>query len=71
MSLWTFVTNHAVVPNFILLDQTKNGERREIPINSTLRETLGKLFRGTKERPRRIGIPWCSMIQLQASPIRA
>lgn len=43
---------------FILLDQTKNGERREIPINSTLRETLGELFRGTKERPRRIDIPW-------------
>lgn len=45
---------------FILLDQTdtKNGERREIPINSTLRETFGELFRGTKERPRRIGIPY-------------
>jgi integrase len=25
---------------FILLDITKNGERREIPINSTLRATL-------------------------------
>ena len=45
---------------FILLDQTytKNGERREIPINSTLRETLGDLYRGTKERPRRIDIPY-------------
>jgi integrase len=46
--------------NFILLEQpmTKNGERREIPINSTLRETLGELFRGTEARPRRIDIPW-------------
>jgi integrase len=43
---------------FILQDQTKNGERREIPINSTLRETFGELFRGTKERPRRIDVPW-------------
>jgi integrase len=43
---------------FILLDQTKNGERREIPINATLREILEELFRGTKERPRRIDVPW-------------
>jgi len=45
---------------FILLDQgdTKNGERREIPINDTLRETLAELFQGTKERPRRIDIPY-------------
>jgi integrase len=43
---------------FILLDQTKNGERREIPINSTLRGTFEDLFRGTKERPRRIDVPW-------------
>lgn len=43
---------------FILLDQTKNGERREIPINSTLRETLTELFQGTKERPRRIDVPY-------------
>ena len=37
---------------------TKNGERREIPINATLRETLEELYRGTKERPRRIDVPW-------------
>ena len=43
---------------FILLDDTKNGERREIPINGTLRETLEFLFRGTKVRPRRLDIPW-------------
>jgi integrase len=43
---------------FILLDQTKNGERREIPINGTLRGTLEELFRGTTKRPRRIDIPW-------------
>jgi integrase len=42
---------------FILLDNTKNGERREIPIDVTLRETLLELSQGTKERPRRIDIP--------------
>jgi len=30
---------------FILLDKTKNGERREIPINETLRETLQSIVR--------------------------
>ena len=40
--------------NFILLDKTKNGERREIPINATLRATLESLYRGTKDRPRRL-----------------
>jgi integrase len=30
---------------FILLDRTKNGERREIPINETLRNTLERLIR--------------------------
>jgi len=43
---------------FILLDLTKNGERREIPIDATLRETLTELFQGTKERPRRIDVPY-------------
>jgi len=43
---------------FILLDQTKNGERREIPINSSLREVLTELFQGTKERPRRVDVPF-------------
>lgn len=33
---------------FILLDQTKNGERREIPINQVLRETLSGLIRHIK-----------------------
>ena len=47
-------TNHG----FILLDQTKNGERREIPINGTLKETLTELFQGTKDRPRRIDVPY-------------
>lgn len=36
---------------FILLDKTKNGERREIPINGTLRETLSGLVR-------RINVPY-------------
>src|SRR5512139_147843 len=43
---------------FILLDQTKNGERREIPINGTLKDTLTELFQGTKDRPRRIDVPY-------------
>lgn len=36
---------------FILLDKTKNGERREIPINSVLRETLQGIVR-------RIDVPY-------------
>ena len=31
--------------NFFLLDQTKNGERREIPINGTVRDALTGLMR--------------------------
>ncbi|MBI2411997.1 MAG: site-specific integrase [Deltaproteobacteria bacterium] len=34
--------------DFILLDQTKNGGRREIPINQTLRSTLQGLVRHIK-----------------------
>ncbi len=41
---------------FVLLDRTKNGERREIPINQTLRGTLETL-------PRRIDNGHLSMIQ--------
>jgi len=36
---------------FLLIDRTKNGERREIPINQTLRETLQAI-------PRRLDIPY-------------
>lgn len=43
---------------FILLDHTKNGERREVPINASLRETLEELFKGTAEKPRRIDVPY-------------
>jgi integrase len=43
---------------FILLDHTKNGERREIPINATLRATLEELFKGTVKKPRRIDVPY-------------
>ena len=52
--------NGVVEPNhgFILLDQTKNGERREISINGTLKESLTELFQGTKDRPRRIDVPY-------------
>lgn len=47
-----------LVHGFILLPITKNGERREIPINGTLRATLEDLHRGTSERPRRIDSPY-------------
>lgn len=47
-----------LVHGFILLQITKNGERREIPINNTLLATLKDLFKGTVERPRRIDIPY-------------
>lgn len=36
---------------FILLDKTKNGDRREIPINQTVRSTL-------QERIRRVDTPY-------------
>jgi integrase len=35
---------------FILLDKTKNGERREVPINNTLRATFNKLPRRFVEK---------------------
>jgi integrase len=47
-----------LVHGFILLQITKNGERREPPINHTLMAILQDLFRGTGERPRRIDIPY-------------
>lgn len=58
---------------FILLGQshTKNAERREIPINSTLRETLEELFRGTKDRPRRIDIPWVFYDPITGKPYQS
>jgi len=37
--------------NFILLDKTKNGERREIPINQTVKDTLNRILR-------RIDVPY-------------
>jgi integrase len=43
---------------FILLDKTKNGHRREIPINPDLRSILEKIYSGTTERPRRIDVPY-------------
>jgi len=43
--------NVDLVHGFILLDQTKNNERREIPINQTLRETF-------KHLPRRLDSPY-------------
>ena len=41
--------NVDLVHGFILLDKTKNGERREIPINRTLLELLNKMRRSFKE----------------------
>ena len=43
--------NIDLVHGFILLENTKNGERREIPINQTLRDTLQNLIR-------RLGSPY-------------
>ena len=37
--------NIDLMHGFILLEKTKNGKRREIPINLTLRKTLQKLVR--------------------------
>jgi integrase len=42
--------NVDLVHGFILLDRTKNGERREIPINNTLRETINRLPRNFVEK---------------------
>lgn len=43
---------------FIFVTQTKNGKRLETPMNQTVRDTLNSLYKGTKERPRRIDIPF-------------
>lgn len=48
---------------FILLDKTKNGERREIPINDTLRE----IFQGIS---RRIDIPYVFFDQKEGKPFK-
>ncbi|MHC4182599.1 MAG: tyrosine-type recombinase/integrase [Planctomycetota bacterium] len=42
---------------FILLDKTKNGHRREIPINQDLRNVLETMYHGTGGKLRRIDIP--------------
>jgi len=43
---------------FILLDKTKNGERREIPINETVRQILLEQHMGTDNKPRRLDVPY-------------
>lgn len=48
---------------FILLDRTKNGDRREIPINSTLRTVLQGL-------PRRLDIPYVFYDPLTGRPYK-
>ncbi len=49
--------------NFILLDKTKNGERREIPINYTLKKVLQGLTR-------RLDIPHVFFNQVTGKPYR-
>jgi len=46
---------------FILLDKTKNNERREIPINDTLRSTLTNI-------PRRLDVPYVFYDPLTGKP---
>jgi integrase len=50
--------------NFITLDRTKNGERREIPINETLRHTLTGLTR-------RVDIPYVFYSQETGKPYQS
>ena len=54
---------------FILLDVTKNGERREVPINQTLREALETLRRGTKDSLPGWISPGCFMMPRPATII--
>jgi integrase len=42
---------------FILLDKTKNGYRRELPINDDLRNVLEAMHNGTDGQLRRIDVP--------------
>jgi integrase len=42
---------------FILLDKTKNGYRRELPINDDLRNVLETIYHGTEGKLRRIDVP--------------
>ncbi len=44
--------------NFILLDKTKNGERREIPINETVKNVLLEQHRGSDKKPRRLDVTY-------------
>lgn len=46
-----WVKNVDLKHNFILLERTKNGGRKEIPINDTLRNTL-------RDIPRRLDVPY-------------
>lgn len=43
---------------FILLDKTKNGHRRELPINQDLRNVLEAIHKGTEGQLRRIDVPY-------------
>jgi integrase len=48
---------------FILLDQTKNGERREIPINKTLEATLQGMVR-------RLDVPYLFYDRVTGKPLQ-
>lgn len=54
---------------FIFVRNTKNGERRDIPINQQLRTTLEELYRGSKDRPRKIHIPYVFYYHVTSNPI--
>ena len=49
---------------FILLDRTKNGERREIPINNALKTTLQSIVR-------RLDVPYVFVSPINGKPYRA
>jgi integrase len=49
---------------FILLDRTKNNERREIPINDTLRSTLQSI-------PRRLDVPYVFFDPVTGKPYQS
>jgi hypothetical protein len=42
---------------FIHLEKSKNGERRDVPINKTLALTLNGIFDNTQEKLGRIDLP--------------
>ncbi len=61
--------NVDIVHGFISLTETKNGERREVPINGTVRESLSKPSRRIVERMDKKNLsPISSMTQVTLKP---